>query len=60
MAPLLPDGPIDSLGVRAAVLATPDAVAAAGSDPVDVPPFAGVHGMVLVASGADAIVAQAA
>src|SRR3546814_17769072 len=37
-----------------------DAVAAAGTDPVDVPPFAGVHGMVLVASGADAIVAQAA
>ncbi|MFP5578041.1 MAG: SIS domain-containing protein [Acidimicrobiia bacterium] len=60
MSPLLPDGPIDSLGVRAAVLATPDAVAAAGTDPVDVPPFAGVHGMVLVASGADAIVAQAA
>ena len=60
MSPLLPDGPIDSLGVRAAVLATPEAVAAAGTDPVDVPPFAGVHGMVLVASGADAIVAQAA
>src|SRR3546814_3142242 len=37
-----------------------DAVAAAGTEPVDVPPFAGVHGMVLVASGADAIVAQAA
>jgi glucose/mannose-6-phosphate isomerase len=60
VSPLLPDGPIDSLGVRDAVLATPEAVAAAAADVVDVPPFAGVHGMVLVASGADALVAQAA
>lgn len=60
MSPLLPDGPIDSLGVLDAVLATPEAVAAAAAAPVDVPPFAGVHGMVLVASGADALVAHAA
>ena len=58
--PLLPDGPIDSLGVRQAILATPEAVAAAGADEIDVPPFAGVRGMVLVASGADALVATAA
>ena len=60
MSPLLPDGPIDSLGVRDAVLATPEVVAAAAAEPIDVPPFAGVHGMVLVASGADALVVQAA
>jgi glucose/mannose-6-phosphate isomerase len=60
LSPLLPDGPIDSLGVLDAVLATPEAVAAAAAAPVDVPPFAGVHGMVLVASGPDALVAEAA
>lgn len=60
MSPLLPDGPIDSLGVLEAVRRTPEAVAAAAAAPVDVPPFAGVHGMVLVASGPDALVAQAA
>jgi glucose/mannose-6-phosphate isomerase len=60
VSPLLPDGPIDSLGVREALLATPEAVAAAAADDIDVPPFAGVHGMVLVASGADALVAEAA
>lgn len=60
MSPLLPDGPIDSLGVLDAVLATPESVVAAAAAPVDVPPFAGVHGMVLVASGADALVAHAA
>lgn len=60
MSPLLPDGPIDSLGVRQAILATPEAVAAAARDDIELPPFAGTHGMVLVASGADALVAQAA
>ena len=60
MSPLLPDGPIDSLGVLDAVLATPESVAAAASAPVEAPPFAGVHGMVLVASGTDALVAEAA
>lgn len=60
MSPLLPEGPIDSLGVLDAVLATPESVAAAAAAPVEVPPFAGVHGMVLVASGPDALVAEAA
>jgi glucose/mannose-6-phosphate isomerase len=60
VSPLLPDGPIDSLGVLDTLLATPESVAAAAAAPVDVPPFAGVHGMVLVASGADALVAEAA
>lgn len=60
MAPLLPDGPIDSLGVRQAILATPESVAAAAAEDIEVPPFAGVRGMVLVASGADALVATAA
>lgn len=60
MSPLLPDGPIDSLGVRDALLATPEAVEAAAGASIDVPPFAGVRGMVLVASGPDALVAEAA
>lgn len=60
MSPLLPDGPIDSLGVLDAVLATPESVVAAAAAPVDVPPFAGVHGMVLVGSGPDALVVEAA
>ncbi|MFP5322154.1 MAG: SIS domain-containing protein [Acidimicrobiia bacterium] len=57
--PLLPDGAIDTLGVLDAVLATPEAVAAAASAAIDVPPNAGVRGMVLVASGDDAIVGEA-
>lgn len=60
MAGLLPDGPIDTLGVLDAIQATPEAVAAARDADIQVPPFAGVHGMVLVASGADALVAEAA
>lgn len=56
----LPDGPIDTLGVLDAVQATPEAVAAARDAEVDIPPFAGVRGMVLVASGPDALVAEAA
>jgi glucose/mannose-6-phosphate isomerase len=60
VAPLLPDGAIDTLGVLDAVLATPEAVRDAAAAEIEVPPFAGVHGMVLVASGADAIVAEAA
>ncbi len=56
----LPDGPIDTLGVLEAILGTPEAVAAAAAADIDVPPPAGVHGMVLVASGADALVAEAA
>lgn len=60
MSPLLPDGPIDTLGVLDAIEATPEAVAAARDTEFDVPAFAGVHGMVLVASGADALVAEAA
>ena len=60
MSPLLPDGPIDTLGVLDAIEGTPEAVAAARDTEFDVPAFAGVHGMVLVASGADALVAEAA
>jgi glucose/mannose-6-phosphate isomerase len=60
VSPLLPDGPIDSLGVRDVILATPEAVETAAGASIDVPPFAGVRGMVLVASGPDALVAEAA
>lgn len=60
MAPLLPDGAIDTLGVLDAMLATPETVAAAAAAELDVPQPAGVHGTVLVASGADALVAEAA
>jgi len=60
VAGLLPDGAIDTLGVLDAILATPEAVAEAAVAPVEVPPPAGVHGVVLVASGDDALVAEAA
>lgn len=60
MSGLLPDGPIDTLGVLQAVESAPEAVAAARDADLDVPPFAGVRGMVLVASGPDAHVARAA
>lgn len=60
MSRLLPDGPLDTLGVLDVLLGTPETVAAAASADIDVPPPAGVHGMVLVASGADALVAEAA
>ncbi len=58
--PLLPEGPIDTLGVLDHLLATPEAVAAARDAEVEVPPFAGVHGTVLLATGADVEVARAA
>lgn len=58
--PLLPDGPLDTLGVRDLLLRTPEVVAAAAAADVEIPPSAGVHGMVLVASGADALVVEAA
>lgn len=60
MSKLLPDGPLDTLGVLDALLGTPEAVAAAASVDVEVPPPAGVRGMVLVASGADSLVVEAA
>lgn len=60
MAPLLPDGAIDTLGVLDALLATPEAVATAAAAELDMPQPAGVHGTVLIASGADALVAEAA
>jgi len=57
---LLPDGAIDTLGVLDAVLRTPDAVAAAGAGEAEVPATEGMRGTVLVASGTDALVAEAA
>lgn len=60
MSKLLPDGPLDSLGVRDALLGTPEAVTAAAEAELDVPPPAGVRGMVLVGSGADSLVVEAA
>ena len=60
MSPLLPDGPIDTLGVLDALLGTPEAVAAAAAAEIEIPAPAGVRGMILVASGADALVAEAA
>jgi len=60
VAPLLPDGAIDTLGVLDAVLATPEVVAVAASAELEAMEPAGTRGMVLVASGADALVAEAA
>jgi len=60
VAALLPDGAIDTLGVLDAILATPEAVAAAASGGVEVPAPVDERGIVLVASGADALVAEAA
>jgi len=57
---LLPDGAIDTLGVLDAVLGTPEAVAAARADDLRLPAPPEVRGVVLVASGPDALVAEAA
>ena len=59
MAGPLPDGPVDTRGVRDAVLGTPEAVASAGELEFDAPPPA-ADGVVLVAAGPDARVVDAA
>lgn len=60
MSKLLPDGPLDSLGVRDALLGTPESVAAAAAAELEVLPSAEARGMVLVGSGAEALVVEAA
>lgn len=56
---LLPDGPIDTLGVRAAIDGAAHAVEAALALPLDATPRP-VSGIVLVAAGDEAAVAEAA
>lgn len=60
---LLPDGPIDTLGVMAALNAVPSHIDTALAVPMHVTPASAegqIDGIVLVASGADALVAAAA